>query len=171
MATRTERARVAEGPRATYVLPMRRLAFVALGVLCAACGGDTPQVQASRAAPPTELPGAWSVIAFRAGSDIAYVSYDMTATADTSGWTVTFPGRDPMAVRVLSASRDSIDVVLGPYPSAVRTGATVTAETIGRVVGDRIEGRFIARYDRGPDPEVRGRFEGRRKSGSSGPQP
>jgi hypothetical protein len=149
--------------------PMRALPIMMLAVLCAACGADNPRANAAvaaAAAPPADLPGSWAVSAFRAGSDIAYVSYDMRATADTSGWTVTFPGREPMAVRVLSASPDSIDVVLGPYPSAVRQGVMVTAHTVGRVVGDRIEGRFAARYaSGGPDAEVTGQFEGRRRAG------
>jgi len=138
-----------------------------LAALCAACAGDAPRAGAA-ATPPADLPGSWSVMAFRNGSDIAYVAYGMTATADTSGWTVTFPGREPMAVRVLSASPDSFDVVLGPYPSALRAGVMVTAHTVGRVVGDHLEGRFDAHYaDAAPDSVVTGRFDATRATASS----
>ena len=40
-----------------------------------------------------------------------------TATADTSGWTLTFPNRKPVPVRVVAVDGDSIVTEAGPYES------------------------------------------------------
>ena len=73
------------------------------------------------------------------------VNYTITATADTTGWKITFPGRKPMAVRVM-ASGDSITIDAAPYQSVLRKGVKVTTHTVARLVGGQLVGTTVAHY-------------------------
>jgi hypothetical protein len=57
--------------------------------------------------------------------DTTVSSYVLDATGDQSTWTLTFPGRDPLPLRVISSSADSIVTETGPFPGTVRKRATV----------------------------------------------
>ena len=46
---------------------------------------------------------------------------------------------------------DSITTVAGPYPSNLRKGVDVMTETVLRKQGDKLVGRTIATYSKGPD--------------------
>ena len=87
----------------------------------------------------------------------------MTATADPAGWTVTFPGREPMPVKVESLSNDSIVTVIGPYESVLREGVMVTTRSVSMLMGDRLAGTFTAHYQNaGADSVLQGRSSGTR---------
>jgi hypothetical protein len=81
--------------------------------------------------------------------DTVLTTYTLVATSDQNGWTLTFPGRDPIEVRVLSISPDSIVTETGPYPSAVQKGVTVNlVHSNLRLEGDKISGMGLVHYDK-----------------------
>ena len=47
-----------------------------------------------------DVAGKWTVRATPESGDTTTTTYVLTATADTSGWTVTYPGGQPIPVRV-----------------------------------------------------------------------
>lgn len=133
-----------------------RYAGVAIGiVLVASCGkAEKPAAEPAAAAPvppaatePVKLAdvaGIWRITGYSPAGD-SLVAYTINATADTSGWTLTLPGRAPMALRV-SVGGDSILTDAGPFESVLRPGVQVTTHAVMRVQGDRIWGTTVARY-------------------------
>jgi hypothetical protein len=72
--------------------------------------------------------------------DSTLLTFTMTATSDTAGWSITFAGRAPIPGRVLSVAGDSLVLHAGPYESALRKGVQVVSHTIlhfqdGKLVG------------------------------------
>ena len=107
-----------------------------------------------------DLAGKWTVKTMPVGKDTVLVTYTITATADTNGWTVTFPGRKPIAMKV-SASGDSIMSMVGPYESVLRKGATVTTSGSYHLVGGKLVGNMWAHYNsKGADSLLALRSEG-----------
>ena len=129
---------------------------------------DTSATMAPPAASGTlslaQLAGRWNMrVVPETGPDTAATTFVMTATSDTSGWTVTFPGRDPLPVRIVSVAGDSIVSEMGPYESARRAGVQAVTTSAWRVQGDRIVGTSVARYQTtGADSVLRLRAEGTR---------
>ena len=165
---------------------MRRFAAL-LPLLCsatflAACeregagAGDTLAADTGMATPPAAAPapeGAMSLAAlagrwnFRSvpetGTDTAATTYVLTATSDTTGWTLAFPNRDPIPMRVMGVAGDSVMLAAGPFESARRAGVQVSTHTTLRMQGDRLVGTTVARYvTTGPDSVLRLRTEGTR---------
>jgi hypothetical protein len=60
------------------------------------------------------------------------VESELTATADTSGWTMTRPAGKKVPVRVVAIGGDSIITEAGPYGSAVRKGVQVRSRMVNR---------------------------------------
>ncbi len=93
--------------------------------------------------------GNWAFKVMPADRDTVLTTYTLVATSDQSGWTMTFPGRDPIEVRVLSISPDSIVTESGPFQSAVQKGVTVNlVHTNIHVDGDKMSGTAIVHYDK-----------------------
>src|SRR5687767_12321851 len=95
---------------------------------------DTTQVAP---APTTinlaDVAGRWNVRAVpTTGRDTTATNSVVTATSNTSGWTITFPGRAPIPMRV-SVDGDSIMTETGPYPSVRRKGVQVTTNGVMRL--------------------------------------
>jgi hypothetical protein len=110
-----------------------------------------------------DFAGTWSMQAMTATGDTTLVSYEMVATEDMDGWTVTFPDREPIQARVVAVEGDSIVVELGPYESALRGGIMVSTRTVARLEDGMMVGTFVARYETTePDSVLRGRQEGTR---------
>src|SRR5690348_16830744 len=135
---------------------MRRFALCCAGIL-AACG--KPQVQpprdttaVARTAPEhraeialADIAGKWRLRTMdEAGGNI--VESELTATADTSGWTLTRPNRKTIPVRVVAVSGDSIITEAGPYESALRKGVQVRARMVLRLQAGKLVGTTEARY-------------------------
>lgn len=111
-----------------------------------------------------EVAGKWSMTSTPAsGSDTTTTRFTITATSDTTGWTLTFPGRsDPIPARV-SVRGDSIMVEAGPVPSMMRQNVQVITTTVVRRQGDRLVGTTRNRYtSSGADSVVTLRTEGTR---------
>ena len=76
------------------------------------------------------------------------VESELTATADTSGWTLTRPDRKTVPVRVVAVGGDSIITEAGPYESALRKGVQVRARMVLRLQEGKLVGTTEARYAR-----------------------
>jgi len=138
---------------------MRSLHFVLGAALLAACAKpDAPP--AAEPAPPAaavnlaDFAGTWTSQVMAEGSDSVLVTSTMVASADPAAWTLTLPGRPPMALRV-STSGDSVVTEAGPYESVLRAGVQVTTRTASVLEGGMMMGRTIARYSGGGPDSVR----------------
>lgn len=149
---------------------MRRILLSLMAVGLAGCAKkDSPPAADSSAmmAPPApatmnlaSVAGSWNMQTMPADRDTVLVSYVLTATADTAGWTLTFPGRAPIPIRILAVAGDSVVSEAGPYESALRPGVQVTTTTVNRMEGDALVGTTVARYSAGPDTVLHLRSRG-----------
>ena len=109
-----------------------------------------------------DVAGKWKVRATDEAKGTV-VESELTATADTSGWTVTFPNRKPIPVRVVAVAGDSIVTEAGPYESVTRKGIQVRTRAVRRLQDGKLVGTSISRFvTRGPDSVARYRHEGTR---------
>jgi hypothetical protein len=93
-----------------------------------------------------DVAGRWNVTAVPAtGTDTTPTNSVLTATSTTSGWTITFPGRQPLPMRV-TVDADSIMSEVGPYASVRRKGTQVTTNGVMRLEGGRLVGRTTAHF-------------------------
>jgi hypothetical protein len=157
---------------------MRRFAFFWCAAVLAGCtksedrSADDRTAMDTAAAPETPAPSATISLADVAGkwkvratdeADGTVVESELTATADTSGWTVTFPNRKPIPVRVIAVAGDSIVTEAGPYESVLRKGVQVTSRAVRRLQRGKLVGSSVSRYaTSGPDSVARYRMEGTR---------
>jgi hypothetical protein len=132
---------------------MRRLMVLSCAAVLAACAKkdqppatDTTAMMTPPAATMADMAGKWSVQVMREGSDSVILTYEMNATADTSGWTLTFPGRDPIALRVSPMAGDSVVAEAGPYESALRKGVQVWTHNVMRLSAGSLVGTSVAHY-------------------------
>jgi hypothetical protein len=148
---------------------MRRL--VALGCIAMALGcskkeeastADTTAVAPAPMVNLADLAGTWDMKTMREGSDSVLVSYTMTATGTTEGWTINLPDRPPIPARVM-VSGDSLMIDSGPYESVLRKGVQVTVNTVSRLEGGKLMGRATAHYSSGADSVVALRTEGTKR--------
>lgn len=93
-----------------------------------------------------DVAGRWNVRAVpTSGTDTTPTNSVITATSNTSGWTITFPGRAPIPIRV-SVDGDSIMTETGPYPSVRRKGVQVTTNGVMRLQGGNLVGTSTAHF-------------------------
>ncbi|HEY6089000.1 MAG TPA: hypothetical protein VD771_04340 [Gemmatimonadaceae bacterium] len=93
-----------------------------------------------------DVAGKWNMRAVPTTGDTSATTYVLTATSNESGWTITFPGRAAMPVKVVAAG-DSIIVDAGPYPSVRRKGVQVTTHSVERLQGGSMVGTTTAHYN------------------------
>jgi hypothetical protein len=94
----------------------------------------------------SDVAGKWNVTTKpEGGSDTTATTYVLNATTDTTGWTITFPGRAPMAVHV-AVSGDSVITTAGPYDSVRRKGLKVTTNGAFHLDGGKLVGRTTAHF-------------------------
>ena len=113
---------------------------------------DTAAATAAPPPPPAgialaDVAGKWNVKGMNEAGDSTLVTYEMTATADTTGWVINFPNRKPVPVRVVSVAGDSIVTEAGPYESVLRKGVQVTTHGVFRLQDGKLVGNTIARYN------------------------
>jgi len=125
--------------------------------------GEAPMAEETATAPLlADMAGNWKVHSTVEGSDKA-VNYDMVTTADQSGWSIKFPDREPIPVRVVAVEGDSVIAEAGPFESALRKGVQVSTRVVTRLQDGKLVGTTRARYDvSGPDTVAMLRFEGTR---------
>ena len=149
---------------------MRSLAVVSIVALLAACvksETSTPAADTSTAAmapapapaAPAAAPislkavaGRYHVTSRGQSGDTTVVTYELNATGDTTGWTITYPNRPVVPVRIISVSGDSIVTETGPFTSVRRAGVPVTTRTTYRWENGQLVGTTVAHYAvKGPD--------------------
>lgn len=153
---------------------MRILALsccIALVVACAKVDQDAATDSAAGATETAAAPalsladvaGKWNVVATPVSGDTTPTRYELNATAEMTGWTITFPNRQPIPMQVVSVAGDSIVATAGPFESVRRRGVQVTTHNILRKDGDRLVGTTHASYvTTGPDTALTLRTEGTR---------
>ena len=93
-----------------------------------------------------DVAGKWNMRSVpTTGADTSATTYVLTATSNTSGWTITFPGRKAIPMKV-TVGGDSIMLDAGPYPSVRRKGVQVTTHTVSRLQGGGLAGSTTAHY-------------------------
>ncbi|HEV2181510.1 MAG TPA: hypothetical protein VGR59_14380 [Gemmatimonadaceae bacterium] len=93
-----------------------------------------------------DLAGTWTMTATNAANDSVLVTYTMTATADSAGWSILYPNHaTPIALRV-HVDADSVIMDAGPYASTARKGAMVTIHSVSRLRDGQLVGTMTARY-------------------------
>jgi len=136
---------------------MRRFVFFCCAAILVGCGKSEVQpprdtTAVAPAAPQsragislTDIAGKWRLrTTDEAGGNV--VESELTATADTSGWTLTRPDRKTVPVRVVAVGGDSIITEAGPYESALRKGVPVRARMVLRLQEGKLMGTTEARY-------------------------
>ena len=152
---------------------MRRFMIACCAALLVGCAKKDGTPAADSAAMDTPAPaaditladvaGKWTVQVAPETSDTTLLTYELNATADTSGWTLTFPGRPPIPLRIVAVAGDSIVSEAGPYESALRAGVQVWTRSVNRLNGDRLMGTTTAHYaTTGADSVVNLRSRGTR---------
>lgn len=134
---------------------MRRLALVVGAAVMLGCAKkEAPPAEPPAPPPPPPAPapinmadvaGTWTVKVMPEGSDTTLLTYTLTATADTTGWTMTFPKRKAMPIHVM-ASADSLIVDSGPYESYLRKGVQVTTHGSMHLANGMLMGTTVAHY-------------------------
>ena len=125
------------------------LCGTALLIACAPSGeqagtGDTAAAPAAISL--ADVAGTWNMETSGMGSDSILVTSQLVATNSMDGWTMILPGRDPVPVRVLAVDADSIVAEMGPFPSALREGVTVTTHLVTRMQDGRLISHLTAHY-------------------------
>jgi hypothetical protein len=153
---------------------MRFLALLCCAAVAAGCSKpeQTPAQDTTAVVTPpppapislAEVAGTWTVRSMAEGSDSVLVTTTMVATADTSGWSITLPGRaKPVPSRVVAVAGDSIVTEAGPYESVLRKGVQVTTNSVMRLRDGKLVGTTVAHYKTAAaDSVVRLRTEGTR---------
>lgn len=152
---------------------MRRFTLVCCAAVLASCAkkDNTPAADSSAMATPpapaainlADVAGKWTVRVMPEMGDSTLVTYELNATGETTGWTMTFPGRPAIPFRIVSVAGDSVMTEAGPFESALRKGVQVWTEGVFRLEGGRLMGTTVAHYTTtNPDSVITLRSEGTR---------
>lgn len=93
-----------------------------------------------------QISGRWEIRATPETGDTTPTTFVLTATSSPAGWTITFPGREPIPTRVLLVAGDSFAIEIGPYSSARRPGVQTITRDVFHLRGDELAGTGISRY-------------------------
>jgi hypothetical protein len=113
------------------------------------------QVAATPAPPPPppavtlgDVAGKWNVVAKNEAGDTTVITFDLTASPNTTGWSFKFPKMTkPVAVRVGAVAGDSIMIDAGPFPSQTRKGLTVSTNGVMHYRDGKLVGMTTAHYN------------------------
>ena len=120
----------------------------------AAGAAATPAAAPAAAPAPAPAPalsladvaGKWQVRAVpESGKDTTTTSYVLTATADTTGWVITFPSGLKVPIHVM-VSGDSVISKTGTFASQRRKGVKVMTENSLKLQNGKLVGATIAHY-------------------------
>jgi hypothetical protein len=128
---------------------------------------DTTAAPAAAPAPAialADVAGKWAVRLMPESGDSTLAKYEIVATGDSSGWTLNFPKRKPIPIRVVAVAGDSIVGEAGPFESVLRKGVKVTvSRSVYRLQDGKLVGATTAHYaTSGPDSVAHLRFEATR---------
>ena len=117
------------------------LTVVALAGLLttAAAQGETPAVA-----------GGWNGKTMIGPKDSVVTTFVLNLSKNDSASTLTFPTRAPLETHIVDMRGDSVVTEVGPYPSLLRAGQTVTSlRMVSHFKGDAMWGTFEAKYENG----------------------
>jgi hypothetical protein len=134
---------------------MRYLALICCAGLLIGCGGQQEaasdemegEAASMEMASLGDYAGTWQMQALTEAGDSVLVEYEMVATDGMDGWTITFPERETMPLRVISHEGGSLITEVGPYESLFRPGVMVTTRSVGRLENGSMVGTFTATYE------------------------
>ena len=130
-----------------------------------AAATPTPAATATPAAAPAlalaDVAGKWQVRSVpESGKDTSATTYVLTASADTTGWMMSFPSGVKVPVHVTVAG-DSLIQKTGTFSSQRRKGVKVSTEGVFRVQNGKLVGTTTAHYMKaGADSVLRLHTEG-----------
>jgi hypothetical protein len=129
----------------------------AAGVAAAPAPAPAPPAAFSLA----DAAGKWQMRSVpESGADTSATDFVLTATADTTGWIMTFPSGLKVPLHV-TVSGDSLVEKTGVFASQRRKGVKVSTEGALRLQGGKLTGFTIAHYSKaGPDSVMRLHTEG-----------
>src|SRR6266550_6260057 len=107
---------------------------------------STTTTSTSGAVNLADVAGKWNMKAVPMSGDTTATTYVLTATSNTSGWTITFPGRAPVPVKTVTVDGDSVMLSAGPYESVRRKGVQVTTFSVARLQSGQLNGSTTAHY-------------------------
>jgi hypothetical protein len=131
----------------------------------AGAAAATPAPAAAPAPAPAlslaDVAGKWQVRSVpETGTDTSATTYVLTATADTTGWMITFPSGVKVPVHV-TVSGDSVIQKTGTFASQRRKGVKVMTEGSFKLQNGKMVGTTIAHYSTaGADSVLRLHTEG-----------
>ena len=152
-----------------------RMGWIALALVGCSRPADKPaetadgEVTATADAEPAaislgDFAGTWSVRSTLRDDPSKSVTYDLTATSDSAGWSIRFPGGDPIPLRVVAVEGDSVVTEAGPFASQLRKGLQAHSRVVTRLQGEKVVGTVDVRYEvSGPDSVALLDLEGTRK--------
>jgi hypothetical protein len=109
---------------------------------------DSTTVSAPAAPTPinlADIAGKWNLTSVPTTGPSTPVKSVLDAKSTTSGWTLTFPGRKPVAEHV-TVSGDSVILESDPYASVLRKGVQVKTTGVFRVQDGNLVGQNTAHY-------------------------
>ena len=110
----------------------------------------------------SDVAGTWEGKSMMGPKDTVITTWVVTASADGKAWTYKRAGLDARPMRVLAMGGDSVVTAVGPLPSVLKPGQTVTVvRTVGHYKGNQMTGTFEAHYASGD--VVRGTVAATRK--------
>ena len=93
-----------------------------------------------------DIAGKWQFASTpTSGKDTSATKWTLTATADTTGWTMTFPDKQVVPLKV-SVAGDSIMIASDEFSSQRRKGTKVKTESTIRLVDGKLSGLTNAHY-------------------------
>jgi hypothetical protein len=131
----------------------------------AAAAAAAPAAAAPAPPPPApfslaDAAGKWQVRAVPVSGDTTPTNYVITATADTSGWVMTFPSGVKVPLHVM-VSGDSAIVKTGTFPSQRRKNVKVSTEGSLKIQNGKLVGSTTAHYvNAGADSVLQLHIEG-----------
>jgi len=150
---------------------MRSTVLLGLAVLLSGCtkqesppaADTTAMSESTGGSPVARMAGMWNVNVMREGSDSVATTHVLNST-DSAAWSFTFPGRQPIPIRITGMSGDTVLAEAGPFESSVRPGVQTTNIIKTWLEGDNLVSWVRARYDgTGPDTVIIFRTVGTRQ--------
>ena len=125
--------------------------------------GAADTAATSPAASLNAVAGKWQTRAIsEAGSTLG--TAELKATADTTGWTLTFPKQKPIPLQVVAVGGDSI-VTAAQYQDFENKKAQIRNRAVLRFQGEKMEGTLESHIlANGSDSLIHARVEGTRVS-------
>jgi len=97
----------------------------------------------------SDLAGTWNGRSTIGPKDSVITTSTVTVSPDGKTWTLKFPNRDPLPMRMIAMGGDSVVVEVGPYSSILRPGVMVTTRLTSHYKGNNSTGTFTATYSNG----------------------